>query len=689
MTLTLVDPPTGSIEQRASGLIVIKCEDYIGPARGTLSTVADANSANGTVVKDEQALAVATTFVSMSSRFSSASDTLRIPYADLAPFVGTTDGFIAMAGLKVEGDVPTNARAHKTAVKYDADGRSAGIAFGRDSTFLSAPDIWTSFFGDQYKLTYTSLISWGSISSGTNFTVRAWGITGGDIAMYLDLIYLVPREFGDGLDRLIGPGGFLPFIPGTNGTLLVDDDNNTSNVIGQFSVSVYHGTYSMTDFSSGVSDMQEANDEVTLYDINGSGDWDGSDPLFNPLDPKSWLLAAVGQEWAPEQTLITDDFSANSPAPPVNNHLITGPDGYVKFNSIGNGFNTHTNGYEGWNQGGGSLRCSLGANSPGAPGTFPHADWAYGVYQHAFGAAPADPRDWFHTLRGMEDTIQTFKVSFDALADVRVMCGIGGFEIGTPAIADRLYGVALKLSSGGALTGELVTYNLGDTTAVGGDQSKEVSFDGPVTIDASYSAGDDYWVKIERRRYRQRVKFWADGGSEPAGWDLDGYEPLAYRKSTSGAGVIDGYIQYPYDTNWVGNTDHDVVVLGPWVTDMGWYPVMQTVPLASTFPEFNFLVDDYTLTTDPVGADPEEVEVEQEKWDGSQQWGSAVVPAGALRIVEGDLRKRNFNADTNGFNLRAWKTSTAPELQSALIAWAWQRGVLGEWLPHIYRLVIF
>lgn len=703
MTLTLVgDPGSGNIVQHASGLVVLRAEDYVGGARGTLTTAADSDSVAGTVVVDTQALVVPSTLASAGTgassfqRFLIASNTLEIPVADLQPYLSNDTLFDAMVSLKVEGDVPSNARYRKTHAFFNATagGAAAGIGWGRDTSFLSGVNIQTELYASQFFITAPLTFGWSVISGNTNLVLRAWGVTGGTMSYSIDLVYFMPR--GGDL-RLRHSLSTYPVLDlSQNGGVDVDEDNDdTDNVIGKFSVG---GTNHVTaDFGLGPlapTDFQEADDEPTCYDIS-SDDWTGPDPV--PEDPKSWLSFIGAPQYIPETVLVDDPFTSIAPTGSLES---TGPQGYMLTDELqGIGGPGHSSGFNGWTGNNVSeLICYLpsGASQPlGSYGAFPHAELYVGATEIPTGLSTTDPRNYRHSLLGLEDHTSetTFASNLGATADVSCLIGFQAFSGSAfPAGASfgmlaNGYGVWLQLA-GGVLTASLAVIETSHIASPTPFNGTVYEFATPTTLDSSYSAGDTWRVKVERRRYRIRAKVWEDGASEPGSWTFDEYMPFRWGNSGSTA---TGFLDYPYDDNWPGDTDHDVPEIEPWYlasqSAIGYLAIPGT-----NAPEQSVIAEDYKVWIEPAGDTPIDMLVAEEDVNGGNHSNDVTIPFATIpshRFIEGSLRRRHFSQDTQGFNLFAWKDgSSGPEMQASALPWAWELGKLGEFLPQIYRRIL-
>jgi len=703
MTLSLVGAPANAtIDQYPSGLLVLRAEDFIGPARGDLTTAADGDSVVGTVVVETQALVVPSTLftagtgVTPSIRWPLAADTLRIPIATLEPYLSKELSFDLMVSLKVTGDVPSNARYQKTHAFFNqfAGGAAAALAWGRDTTFLSGVNIQTEFYGAQYMITDPLSTTWSVVSGNTDITLRVWGVTGGSMEYALDLVYIMPT----GGDRRIKNflAGFSPLQLAPNGVVSEDQDNDaTDNIIGKFSVGgVNHVTGVMGIGPMALTDFQEADDEPTAYDIS-SDDWTGPDPI--PTDPKSWMAFIGAPQYIPEIQLVDDPFTAIAP---TTNLSVIGPQGFMLDDQLGGiGGPGHSSGFNGWTGNNASeLLCYLASSASqpsGFYGAFPHAIFFVGHGDIVFGSDATDPRNYTHTLLGLEDfTSETTFACDTSSGEVSAIIGFQAFpddgNLGNDfqpgllfGMLDNGYGVRLTLT-GGVLTATLAVCETNHIASPTPNTGTIYEFATPITLDSSYTAGDTYRVKVERRRYRIRAKVWEDGTSEPGSWTFDEYMPFRWDE-TGGAGV--GFIDYPYDTNWAGNAAHDVVDIDVWFRGQQSAIGYMCFPHV-TAPEQAVIAEDYQVWVEPAGSSVIDMLVTEEDWDGANRSNDVTIPYTTIpshRFIEGSLRQRHFNLDTQGFNLLAWKDGgSGPEMQSSALPIAWEKARVRR-QPQIYR----
>lgn len=705
MSIALVgDPGNGNVDVYPSGLIVLRAEDFIGPARGTLAAVSDSASVAGTVVEETQDLAVPTTFsdASPSTRWTSSDDTLQIPTSIVSPYMtGEFNAFIAIATIKVSGDPPTNARWKQIHTRFrcsDASGggAAAGFAWGSDTDYISAADFKTSLWGPQYKHTDPQLLFWGDFSGATNITVRAWTVTGGTLEYLIDMVYLLPWD-QQLMSLLHFSSSFPPFSVRQNGVVFADQDNDdTDNVIGQFSVGTIprEGPFSGGTFDSPSStDFQEADDEPTVYDIT-DGTWSLQDPPFSLLDPKSWMNLLAAPHYLPTSTLIDDDFSGAALSG-GGTMFPTAPNGYLMSGENGNfGGPGHPNGTSGWTRdGAGNMRCSIVRSSAvptgtyGAPFPRAHAAMTFGLEEWDYytnGPTPSsDPRDYYPMLTDLQDFVLESTFACDVAGEVTAMYGFeswgADFDAAATGLLDNAYGLCLDLS-GATLTAFL----RGSHTAYGNNDFDV--FSSTSTLTTGYTPGDVWNVKVERRRYRLRAKVWASGGGEPGSWTFDEYMPAHFNNQASS---VFGWIQYPYDANWPGDNDHDNLIEIYALNQQSRVGVM-CMP-HQTSPDQIVSTQYFTLTLEPEGSSLVDMLVAEEDYDGSNHSNDVTIPYSSIpspRFVEGTLRNRHFGADSNGFNVFAWKDGGAgPELQSSAIPFIFELGQLRRRQPQIYRRI--
>ncbi len=682
MALSLVTIPNPT-QQYPSGLIAIRAEDFVGGARGTLTTAADSDSLAGTVVVDTQAISLATSVVSFTTRWNAASDTLSVPWATLtAMFPTGTYGAYFFVSMKVEGDTATGGDAsNSTHMHWAGNGLGPGMAWGNDTSLLtSGVSVWRSVWGDQFLMTVPVFI-FTSQMTGTNMTMRVWGITGGSLSFSIDALYVMPSISDFGLQTF--PSDFPVMNFDTDGAMFLDFDSDESDV--QFG-----GHHSVTQMSHNVienifvmPDIQQANDEISSYDINGNGSWDGT---FDPpgADPQSWISMMAAPLYMPAQNLITDTFT---PVTPVfsGSLVVATPSRFTKTIDEGN-FSPILAG-QGTSEQGGLLRARFPANqtapTPASTSFVPHATCWFSNAAVISGETNT-PNHQHPLLATLEDCVQTFSFDISVLGVYRMFCGQSDTTVRSEY---KSHGAIIEIDASGNLDLSLITTeSLFIPTLGGSGVDARVYIDGPVNITSSYTPGTLFWLKVDRQRYFWRAKCWADGDPEPD-WQVEGFQLLVWLASGGGSPPR-GTVAEPYNTNWIGDPDHDIVLRDP--LDSRGCPFICFEPDFGQ-PQADINVYEYNLDYDPDGNILVDMHIEEEKYDGTT-WDSITIPYATeptWRMVEGSLRNRHFDLDTHGYNLRLWKNTGGPVLQQSSVPWLFERArAAGGDIP-LYRPRVF
>lgn len=634
MALTLVTP-SAPVTSMANGIIVVRCKDYPGAARGTLTVVSDALSVPGSTVRDEQTIAVQTTFTTPSTRYNAVADSVNVPIADLN--LPADIGYEIYVSCRTEGDPPSNALARCMQYTYPQNGATALFGFGDDAVGMwFRPDVLARSPIDNYLI--YDLGTWDTDGTGaTEFIVRGWGVTGGDVALFFDLIYFVPAyNFGAGtlVTYFENPNSPMVFL--ANGVVSPDKDNDTTSApwLGKFSVLDWQMPWVE---QNGVIDMQEADDESTSYDTGAL-----------PADATACLAYTVGQTHIASHTVVTENFASSTT--PI---WVTGQGylGEVADTPFAGFYDPPTDSLNGWDfAAAGTAPCYVPANQATANSD---AVMAFGNSQLS-GGSPTDPRDYFPQIN-MRNGIALGRVSFDTL-----QASYG--EIGAASNNERVT-ARLDLDSGGNLD-----LSLEMLTNRNGSPTDTFTIDGPVNITGSYSTGTYYWIRVERRGYFWRARAWQDGNTEPTSWDVEGQEPLVYRATSPTTAL---FAAYPWDDNW-NAASNDVVLYDP--RSSTFFAPVLIAGVDASLPRMIITWDDFELTWDPGTGTPDDVTTRTLKYDDSVVLDpQVVVPYGSHRFVQGPVSTRSFNGGTNGFNIRAWKEPTSPNLDPAGVANVWQK----------------
>ena len=639
MTLSLAVPGADPVTTLDNGVKIIRMADFVGAARGTLSTVSDPLSVAGTVVKDEQAIAPPSTF---ASTFSSVSDSITIPVAAIG--FPAYYGYVNFLGLRCAGSTPANGRAAEF-WNYFNNLIGPTVRLGFDGSPSSSNNRVPTSIYEHY-----SLLNLGGFTgvSATNLNIRAWSFTNvaDPMAWYLDVLYLVPTSLAASDES----NGFsygtwaywLPQLVLDPGAIATDD---VPIDIGQFSVleSLADGVFL---FGTGL-DAQEAFDENTEFD------W--KHLFFNePEREASWLtIVGCGSRLIKPETIETIDFSDTTGTPQWGEYLT--PKSYVL---TGTGTSI---GSEGWAAVSGQFLLRGSASAPPAGHNF-YFYWALG--QRRTGLTGTfnvnDPRTYTKVMGNLESFVMTMKCTLTdgyPTGTHGVQWAVGAVRY-TPSVPRYAHALVIEHTPGGASTAKLASrYSNNESPYSAMDTG------GAISVLGGLSAGGSYWVKVERRWYNWRAKVWLDGDPEPSSWDLEAHESVIFSSGSP--------IQYPYTTGWSGSPNNEnfpvTFPIDSSLFGSPWTPGGEMVFLdGCTSTHWHFAIDDITVEYDPDPAPGGSgtytgAYYHIEKYDGSVDWGTVYVPPGAIQVLYTDYAAHHFGGnaingwDIHGGNFAAWK----------------------------------
>lgn len=650
MALALATP-TGPVTRLPSGIIVVRCKDYLGTSAGA-SVVSDSLSVAGSVVKEEQTIAVQTAYFSAFSLWSGVDPSVLIPIADL-PLESVAD-YEVFVGCRTEGDPPANAVANANQHVYRGNGATVNVAVGDDVN-----DYWDSPTDLARKQVANYMLydvgSWFETGGPTELQIRAWGVAGGDVAVFLDLVYLVPwdEESGPAINTQTD-GGSLPMQFQVNGVVDPDDDDDTSSApwLGAHSALQWAMPYA-PDFP--VVDVQEADDETTT-------------PIFDYTTLYTWLAYVVGATHLPAHAILSDDMSETTALPSgfgiwqhiCDNYVATATGAFSGLYVIS--FGVQRNSW--FLEGDGVATCYI----PASQTDVNYAPLYYGgqnrrLYDIENGDSTSDPST-AHQLMDLANAIFEAKFSADTAQLWWAGVGLHNMEV-DGAGARQTIGAVVEVDAAGDATISLRFMN-------GGFHGDIYTMDAPASAASGIGAGGSYIrVKAERRGYHWRAKAWKDGDSEP-GWMVDGYEPLVARNI---GGSVITFVDYPYDANWSGADDDEVQYdpRGGPNADFIEYPSEAAIWAGdgTGLARMKVLCDSFTVDYDPGSGTPGDVTTRTLKKDGASLDSAVVVPYGAHQFATGPKVVRTFGSD--GFDIRAWKTLGFPDLSPAIVGYVWQR----------------
>jgi len=652
VALTLV-APTGPVTTLASGIIVVRCEDYVA---GGATTVADADSVSGTVVSETQTAAVQTTFVSQGTLYGGRADTISVPQADLGLDADALNYRVFIAA-RLLGDVPSNAKGRATWEKFDRGGASVGFGWGKNTGFEDGPLAVAQSRFEEYLIYPCGQLSGFTF---TDFKVRGWGITGGTVEWRFDLIYLVPFILGpDFNDTIENSGRFnLPLQFDSNGALFFDNDQNVSTWIGAHTVMAYDFPW----MDTGADDVQEDDNEPTVM-LQGFGDWT-DEPA-----PRSYLAMIVGGTKPPDaETILDDTFPYPDTVGQVDASQFWIINGYYSGfgpNSIDNSYFDGVSIWRGWVIRSGLPTCWIGPNESSVLPLYDgEAEILWGFDD---GSGSADPRDYSERL-DLREGVFSGLFRFDTLQEAYGMVGLHSTNQSMRA------GGVIELDSSGNVK---VSVRLIWRISPGLEEIMDEA-----TVITGVTTSDQIWVKAERRGDRWRAKAWLDGTTEP-GWQVEGVEPIV----ASGGGTY-SLVSYPWNVNWVGDPDHDTVEYDPRLrtspTGFDLYFPAAVAAVGTGLAQMKIDLFEMIVEFDPGTGTPGDMTVQTRRTDLTTVLDAAVVvPYGSHRFVAGPLKQRHFDTDTETFDVWAWKSGGGPDTMFASVGYIW------ELRPHIAAVIGF
>lgn len=174
------------------GLVAVRASDWLGAARGTLTTESDALASTGIVVRDAQQVTPDVNAFFDTDDYSDADDTLTIPVDD----IGLRDGFdyIVWITYKVDGDWDDTNGALLRRCNQRVFNHVCAIGMHGDQGFPleSSADLITRLLGhaEPYSITRTFV----SVETGDVLHFRAFAHNGVSAEVLIDQLVFVPFD---------------------------------------------------------------------------------------------------------------------------------------------------------------------------------------------------------------------------------------------------------------------------------------------------------------------------------------------------------------------------------------------------------------------------------------------------------------------------------------------------------------
>lgn len=594
------------------GVIALRATDWLGPARGSLSTEAAAQAITGGAVRDEQT--VSGIFTDNQAALQTADDTLVIDTSGLSVEVAMR--YRVFVSLKIEGD-------------WDSTNSDTLRSAGNDEF------VWACAFSWSFQSDFTGTIRRclaqprrcphyviGEFEGETTdfdgtqtMYFRAAAEAGTTIEYLIDQVFLVPFRFSS---------SFAAF-GGIDSDGLMDDGPDGGDLNGKFTAHVNpHETRISLVVPGG--DYQQSPDEelleyVTPVDFSNSISDNGNEVT-------ACAYSFHGAQYREEGSL-TEDFFGRTEGP--ESWGLT-PEGFTwdPFPFPSTGYNFFTDGAQGViNTDDSSMGACISLNQVGTIGaSIRSPDFSFsGVFSAdeptdvgGAGVFRAFARLWLSSHPAQ----RSWYVHLDLLA------GIWSLHLAN----SRTYiGTAID-------NGTLSDKFAGDFTIPG------------------WAFGSPVGFRIEKKRYVLKVRIWDATGAEPSTWDFEDFMPV----DNASTGNLTAVKDYPYDDD-VGYA-HRASVQGAMFPSVGM--------ICTDATQWNTYWDDVKVEYDPYG-NPDDVEVAMTDANGTTL-GPITIPYGAQQLVYWGKRDwTTLDGSTPVLDFTSWVRNVAGAAQlqraEALLYW--------------------
>lgn len=652
------------------GVIAVRCSDWMGAARGTLSSEADTRSATGTVVRDSQTVTTSI-FSNSTGAFQEADDTLEIDLSTLPLEIDMT--YLVLASYLIEGDWDvTNEDTLRSGTQEYFNAACDFRWYGDSVNYLSDAD--TSNFSylprllDQYRIGSAGYV--GDVVGNEVLTWRAYAQDGTTIEWLLDQIYLVPHV-ASGIHGQWEANDFA-FVPGTAytfGSYPLDDGSFVDGADGgddqgKFTLHPYPLREPTRSNDGGGDYQQKASSATAEYiaRVVADGDFYGLSNTTQPYPDNepgsSFAYGLHGPFFVPQQTWLEDDFTRS-----LGDGNYAGADNHF----VGGHWGKTPEGF-GWACEGASGPSTVGGNRIGK------AIWVDGdegaitikrVFQaddEAVACALTPIPGSVNTLGG-QIVCDNLRTSGTFRADIDVTAGSGTASLmisstvpgDYPTAADTRLFIWVDVV---AKTWELRFTN-SDTLYGPVDISSWFVHDGTSLLG---------W-RLEILRYRVRVRVWDASGAEPGTWDYDDFRPVYIPFSR---------YDYPYS---------DDLGISLYETDSLTLYLEFRVKDVTTTDGYHAWVDDVVVTHDPIGsADSAYASIERPE---GNEVGSIELPVGCWHLVYWGTQDWTEFLVGDGpyleFSAKSWNETTAAELQRSESVWWYFRSNHAVLIPMNWR----
>lgn len=621
------------------GVIALRATDWMGAARGTLSSETDSRAVTGECVRDTQTTATSL-FGDPAGAYAAVDDTLTIDLSTIPEIEEDMEYAIFLSYL-IEGDWDTSTVNTLRESTQDMFRYACNIAYSVDA-------------GSRIDIDYRARRREHYIVAqfGSGFTtsspvteelhVRAYAQSGTTVETLLDQITLLPYVTSGGTFNGEWQAGDFAAVGARAGQGVVVDGPDGGDSNGKFTWSgVTHETSTHMDlgFGDGGGDYQQSPLDEYVVEIDPSFGY----PLENTVtstEAGAHAYSVSGSNYRADEQVLTDTFTR-----------VAGPDSWGRT----------PQGYVWTTRGSGPTTWSTTAN--GTQGTMTR-DANTGVLSQetglssSLGARIQSPS--FDLAGVFSCSSPTYSGSGTQRAHIRICI--------STVLADRSWVLHLNtLTLVWALyLGNSRSYDL----AIGGG-TFDHKFSSDVDISSWFAFGDPVGFRFEKKRYAIRARLWDASGAEPSTWDVDTFVPF----DTAVSGALSGVQDYPYSDSEA--FAHQTALLGACFpsVQMGW---------AATS-SYSSLWDDITVDIDPYGSSDDMAATMENAQD--VEVGNITVPYGAWQFIHwgsGDFTEISGTPFLQ-FRSKAINESGAAELQRAEALFWYFRSIHGNLIPMNWR----
>lgn len=653
------------------GAIALPAVDWIGAARGTLSTESDSRSITGTVVRDTQKVSTAN-LIDTSTSMSAADDTLTIDLADIPIEVNVT--YLLCFSILTEGNWDSTVSATNRAMNQQELMRGAALRWFGDSSWTSESDATGILYVPRLMPHYSIVASNGLMgtSSGTHvLSIRAYSMTGTTIEWLLDQVFFLPvATFG----VTVGDWESTDFqiVSGDIDQGLTVDGADGGDNLGKFTVQgLSHITAdSMTFGASGGGDYQKKDDaddaEYSLHVFTDDGQSiEDSRKAFPNNEPvASYCYGVHGPFLVPHTEWMNDPFSrtiGDGNFAGANNHFETS--NYWGTSPEGFKWKPGPSGNSVW----GPFTDSLQTGE--RYGNAVYTDGSKAVIHIRRKAEPDDSPFrgntylWLGPNAVVPDADEFAHIEADNLSWSGKFSAVeNAYVIGLDSPNSPGYNIQLGLMQSGQSV--VPTYYLGFDVVARTWAFKDV-FNNFLVSETSlgfWTGAAEVGFRIEVYRYRVRARVWDASGAEPSTWDYDNFRRL-YNNSTA----------YPYTgQNQLNIWNREADLFSPHIRC--YTGVRDGTPIEDLQVWFDDMKVEHN-TGGEHGADeddPTSTHFQMEHPDGNIL-GEIEIPYGAQQIVYWGAK--DFTEFVVGddpyieFAHKAWSETGAPAMQRAETLW--------------------